>query len=60
VGDTELDEQKNATPVDLEFHIGADEYHFDACAYTEVSVEHEITALVGIKQTFEASTFSIV
>jgi hypothetical protein len=60
VGDTELDEQKDATPVDLEFHIGADEYHFDACAYTEVSVEHEITALVGIKQTFEASTFAIV
>jgi hypothetical protein len=60
VGDTELTEQKLATPIDLEFHIGADEYHFDDVAYTEVEVEHPITALVGIRQTFEASTFSIV
>jgi len=60
VGDTELNEQKNATPVDLEFHIGADEYHFDDCAYSEVEVEHPITALVGIRQAFEAITFSIV
>jgi hypothetical protein len=60
VGDTELDEQKNATAIDLEFHIGSDEYHFDNVAYTEVEVEHPITALVGIRQTFEASTFSVV
>lgn len=60
VGDTELNEQKNATPIDLEFHIGADEYHFDNVAYTDVEVEHPITALVGIRQSFEASTFSIV
>ena len=60
VGNTELDEQKNATAVNLQFDIGADEYHFDACAYTEVAVDHQLTALVGIKQTFEASTFSIV
>lgn len=59
VGNTELDEQKNATPIDLRFDIGADQYLFTDCAYTEVAVEHQITALVGIKQTFEASTFSI-
>jgi hypothetical protein len=60
VGSTELNEQKNATAVDLEFHIGADEYHFDDCAYTDVEVEHPITGLVGIKQSFTAITFSIV
>jgi len=60
VGDTELNEQKNATAVDLEFHIGADEYHFDNCVYSEAEVEHPITSLVGIRQSFEAITFSIV
>jgi len=59
VGQTELDEAKDATAVDLNFLIGVDDYAFEDCAYTTVEISHPLADLVGKRMSWTASTFSI-
>ena len=58
-GSTELAEQVAGTNVDLQLSVVADTYDFVDCVYEEVSVNHPLTAMVGIKQSFVAESLSI-
>lgn len=59
VGDTEMDEQKNATSILFNFLIGADDYAFSNSALTDTEVDHPLTDLVGIKTDFQGATFAV-
>ena len=59
VGNTELDEAKNATDVDLQIGWLSDTYDFVNAAYSEVGVTHPITEMVGIKSDFVAESLLI-
>ena len=59
VGQTELDEAKNATAIELHFLIGVDDYDLDGCAYTNVAVTHPLTDLVGTKMDFTVGNLTI-
>ena len=60
VGNTELDEQKNATAVDLQLAINGDLYDFADCAYQEVEITHPLNQVVGIQMRFQGATFSVI
>lgn len=59
VGSTELGEAKNATAVDLNFLIVADDYALADCAYTSVDITHPLTNLVGKKMDFSVANLTI-
>lgn len=59
VGQTELDEAKNATAIELHFLILTDDYDFDSCAYTSVDISHPITNVVGKKMDFTVGNLTI-
>lgn len=59
VGNTELDESKNATEVDLQIGWLSDTYDFVNCAYEEVQVNHPINSMVGIRMNFVAESLLI-
>ena len=56
---TELDENKSATAVDLNFLMGADDYSFVDCAYTSAEIRHSITAVSGKSMQFKATSYSV-
>lgn len=58
-GQTELDEAKNASAIELHFLIGADDYDLDSCAYSEASITHPLTNLVGKRMNFEVGNLTI-
>ena len=58
-GSTEFTETKNATDVDLEFILNGDVYAFNNSAFEETDVTHSITAMVGIRSSFVAETFTL-
>lgn len=59
VGQTELDEAKNATAVRLQFLILTDVYDLTGCAYTTVEISHPMTDVVGKRMDFTAGQLTI-
>jgi len=59
VGQTELDEAKNATAVRLQFLIVADVYDLTGCAYTTAEISHPLTDVVGKRMDFTAGQLTI-
>jgi len=58
-GQTELDEAKDATAIELHFLIGSDDYDLDSCAYTTVEISHPLTDLVGKRMDFSVGNLTI-
>lgn len=59
LGNTEANENVNATAILYNFLIGADDYSFTASAINSAEVTHPVTGLTGIKEDFQASTFAV-
>lgn len=59
VGNTELDEAKNATANTFHFLILTDDYSFTSSVYETVEVTHPITEMTGIKGDFVATSYSV-
>lgn len=59
VGDTEFDESRDATDVDLQMALSADTYDFVNSVYEEVEVNHPINSMVGIRGNFIAESLTI-
>lgn len=59
VGNTELDEAKNATDVDLEIDFLTDLYQFVDCAYTETAIRASNEEIVGKRMDFRATSLVI-
>lgn len=59
VGSTELDENKNATAVDINVVIDSDDYALVDVAYSSVEVPHRITGVVGKMMSGNATSLSI-
>lgn len=59
VGQTELDEAKNTTAIELHFLILTDDYDLDSCAYTTVEISHPLTDVVGKRMDFTVGNLTI-